>query len=317
MASESIYPRTPVGKIEIKEIPAHQRLTAEGKGNLFEARSAAFGKLFDYIQRHEVAMTVPVEASVSANAMSFFVGEKDTGKTLQSDENIEVQRRPSIEVLSIGLRGAYTQSLYEKGYSRIREWLAEHPEWQSKGEPYVVYWNSPAVPGILKVSEVHQPVRSATDTRVQDDPGTPQKPAAVQPETASISSIYDFTMKDIDDRDVELDAYRGKVILIVNVASRCGFTPQYAGLENIYRRYRDRGLVILGFPSNDFLSQEPGTNQEIKSFCRLKYDVTFPMFSKIKVKGKEAAPFLSLSDRREFKYRFRGRNQLEFQQIPA
>ena len=99
-----------------------------------------------------------------------------------------------------------------------------------------------------------------------------------------------YTVKDIDGHDVDLATYRGKVVMIVNVASKCGFTPQYAALEAIYKKYKDQGFVILGFPSNDFLWQEPGTNEEIKSFCSLKYNVTFDMFSKVSVKGKDAAP---------------------------
>jgi glutathione peroxidase len=103
-------------------------------------------------------------------------------------------------------------------------------------------------------------------------------------------SIYGFTMQDIDGRDVDLASYRGKVLLIVNVASRCGFTPQYAGLEKLYKQYRDRGFVVLGFPANNFLWQEPGTGLEIKSFCSTQYGVTFPMFAKISVKGKDQHP---------------------------
>jgi len=98
------------------------------------------------------------------------------------------------------------------------------------------------------------------------------------------------TVKDIDGHDVALAKYHGKVVMIVNVASKCGFTPQYEALEAIFRKYKDRGFMILGFPSNDFLKQEPGSDAEIKSFCSLKYNVTFDMFSKIAVKGKNASP---------------------------
>jgi len=98
------------------------------------------------------------------------------------------------------------------------------------------------------------------------------------------------TVKDIDNQEVSLSKYLGKVVLIVNVASKCGFTPQYAALESIYEKYKDRGFAVLGFPSNDFLRQEPGTNAEIKSFCSLKYNVTFDMFSKISVRGKAISP---------------------------
>lgn len=100
-------------------------------------------------------------------------------------------------------------------------------------------------------------------------------------------SLYDFTVTDIDGQPVALSKYKGKVVLIVNTASRCGFTGQYEGLEALYQRERDKGLVILGFPSNDFAGQEPGTNGEIKQFCSTKYHVTFPMFAKVRVSAGE------------------------------
>ena len=100
----------------------------------------------------------------------------------------------------------------------------------------------------------------------------------------------DFTMQSIDGDSVDLSSYKGKVVLMVNVASKCGFTPQYEGLEKLYEKYKEQGLVILGFPANNFLRQEPGTNEEIKQFCTLNYGVTFPMFAKISVKGKDQHP---------------------------
>lgn len=105
-----------------------------------------------------------------------------------------------------------------------------------------------------------------------------------------VDSALDFTLNDIDGNPVALKQYRGQVVMIVNVASKCGFTGQYADLEALYRKYRERGFVILGFPANDFLGQEPGSNAEIKQFCTLKYEVTFPMFAKIAVKGEAMAP---------------------------
>jgi len=107
-------------------------------------------------------------------------------------------------------------------------------------------------------------------------------------------SIYEFTMKDIDGNDVSLDTYRGKVVMIVNVASKCGYTNQYEGLEAIYDKYKDRGFVILGFPANNFLGQEPGTEADIKEFCRLTYGVSFPMFSKISVTGSDQHPLYTM-----------------------
>ncbi len=105
-----------------------------------------------------------------------------------------------------------------------------------------------------------------------------------------IESIYQIVATNIDGKPFSLSEYKGKVVLIVNVASRCGFTPQYEGLEKIYLKYKDKGFVILGFPANNFLGQEPGTDEEIKTFCSLKYNVTFPMFSKISVKGNDINP---------------------------
>jgi glutathione peroxidase len=104
------------------------------------------------------------------------------------------------------------------------------------------------------------------------------------------SSVHEFTLKSIDGKTTPLANYKGKVVMIVNVASRCGYTPQYTQLEAVYAKYKDQGLVILGFPANNFMGQEPGTDEEIKTFCSTKYNVTFPLFSKISVKGDDKAP---------------------------
>ena len=103
-------------------------------------------------------------------------------------------------------------------------------------------------------------------------------------------SLYDIPLKDINGKDVSLKDYKGKVLLIVNVASKCGNTPQYAGLEALYERNKDKGLVVLGFPCNQFGGQEPGSNDQIKEFCSKTYDVKFPLFDKIDVKGKNQHP---------------------------
>lgn len=107
---------------------------------------------------------------------------------------------------------------------------------------------------------------------------------------AFAKSVYDFTMKSIDGQPISLSQYHGKVLLLVNVASKCGYTPQYAALESLYEKYKDRGLVIVGIPANNFASQEPGTNEEIKKFCSTKYNVSFPMMSKVSVKGEGETP---------------------------
>lgn len=103
-------------------------------------------------------------------------------------------------------------------------------------------------------------------------------------------SFYDFAVKDIDGNDFLLEQFKGKKVMVVNVASKCGYTPQYEQLEAVYKKYNNQGFVIIGFPANNFMKQEPGTNEEIKEFCTLNYGVTFPMMEKISVKGKKMAP---------------------------
>jgi glutathione peroxidase len=108
---------------------------------------------------------------------------------------------------------------------------------------------------------------------------------------AEPAGALNFEVKSIDGDAVKLADYQGKVVLVVNVASRCGLTSQYAGLQDLFEKYKDKGLVVLGFPCNQFGSQEPGTESDIKQFCSTKYNVTFPMFSKVDVNGADAAPF--------------------------
>jgi glutathione peroxidase len=108
-----------------------------------------------------------------------------------------------------------------------------------------------------------------------------------QEKELSVNSIYDIKMNTIDGKPVSLEQYRGKVMLIVNTASKCGFTGQYDGLQKLYETYEEKGFVVIGVPSNDFMKQEPGTNEEIQSFCKLNYGVTFPMFEKVAVKGND------------------------------
>ena len=115
----------------------------------------------------------------------------------------------------------------------------------------------------------------------------------------SAGEIYDIEVRTIDGRSVKMSDFKGKTLLVVNVASRCGFTPQYKGLENLYRDFKDRGFLILGFPCNQFGSQEPGSDEEIKSFCSTTYQVSFPMFSKVDVNGDSAHPLFKLLKKAE------------------
>jgi glutathione peroxidase len=119
-------------------------------------------------------------------------------------------------------------------------------------------------------------------------------------------SVLEFTMKNIDGQDVKLSDYSGKVLLMVNVASKCGYTPQYKGLEAIYEKYKEQGLVVMGFPANNFFWQEPGTDEEIKTFCSTKYNVTFPMFAKISVKGGKIHPLYRFLTSKETNPEFSG-----------
>jgi glutathione peroxidase len=134
------------------------------------------------------------------------------------------------------------------------------------------------------------------------DGGDPLK----EGETMDEKSVLDFTMKGIDGNDVKLDTYSGKVLLLVNVASKCGYTKQYKGLESIYQKYKEQGLIVMGFPANNFFWQEPGTNEEIKTFCTTKYNVTFPMFAKISVKGGKIHPLYKFLTSKQTNQEFGG-----------
>ena len=121
--------------------------------------------------------------------------------------------------------------------------------------------------------------------------------SASNEETIKSANIYKYSVKNIKKEDVNLKSYEGKVLLIVNVASECGYTPQYEGLEKIYKKYNAKGFEILAFPCNDFGGQEPGTNEEIQKFCSINYNVTFPLFDKISVKGSEKTElYIMLTD---------------------
>lgn len=118
-----------------------------------------------------------------------------------------------------------------------------------------------------------------------------------------VDSVYQFELNNIDGEATPLSNYEGKVLLIVNTASKCGYTPQYEGLQQLYEEYKDEGLVVLGFPANNFGGQEPGTDEEIKQFCRVNFDVGFPMFSKVSVKGEDIHPlfdYLTKADNPDF-----------------
>jgi glutathione peroxidase len=135
---------------------------------------------------------------------------------------------------------------------------------------------------------------------------------AAPPPAGSEKSIYDFTLKSIDGQATSLSEFHGKVVLLVNVASRCGFTPQYTALESIYEKYKSRGLVIVGIPANNFMGQEPGTNEEIKTFCTKKYNVSFPMMSKVSVVGDDKTPLYQFLTEKSSNPKFGGEIKWNF-----
>ncbi len=137
--------------------------------------------------------------------------------------------------------------------------------------------------GLLIVSEV-----SFAQPGPKSTPGQPE--AADQAALVKPDSVYAFSAKSIDGKLVNISDYKGQLVMIVNVASKCGFTPQYKDLETLFRKYKDKGFIVLGFPTNDFGGQEPASNEEIKKFCKVNYDVTFPLFEKLPVKGTAKQP---------------------------
>ena len=131
-----------------------------------------------------------------------------------------------------------------------------------------------------------------------------------------MTTIYDFSVKTIDGHEQSLADYRGQALLVVNVASKCGFTPQYTGLEALYRRHHDEGFSVLGFPCDQFLHQEPGDDAEIKNFCSLKYDVTFPLFAKVNVNGPATRSAISIPEVRPPRPVLDAIDQVELHQVP-
>ena len=129
---------------------------------------------------------------------------------------------------------------------------------------------------------------------------------AQQSKEVPVKTFYDIEVQPIGGGTMKMEQYKGKVLLIVNTASKCGFTGQYAGLQALYEEYKEQGLLILGFPSNDFMKQEPGSNEEIASFCKINYGVTFPMFEKIVVKGKGQHPLYAYLTSKETNPQFSG-----------
>lgn len=158
-STERAFEKTDVGKIEVKVIPESKLLVADSEGRYFDKSNQLFYLLFNYIKKHNVTMTTPVEADIEKANMRFYVGTKDSGKELQSEDEVEVIIFPERKVASIGARGSYSEQNVNKSRVQLEEWLKESPLYSADGPVYGVYWNSPFTPWFLKRFEVHIPVK--------------------------------------------------------------------------------------------------------------------------------------------------------------
>lgn len=157
---EKAFEKTPVGTIEMKNLPAARTLNTSISGRYFEHSGGLFRKLFNYIKRNDVAMTIPVQSDVAEGQMRFFVGRDDLNRDLKDEDGVRYTQLPERKVVSIGARGAYTEKNFLKARSRLEEWIRDHPEYDVSGDAYAVYWNGPFMLWFLKRFEVHIPIRS-------------------------------------------------------------------------------------------------------------------------------------------------------------
>jgi hypothetical protein len=159
MAYESMHEKTPVGEIEILELPARIALEASSDDHYFAENNGLFRKLFGYISKHDLAMTTPVEADINPGKMRFFVGEQDAEKPRPSTSAVTVRELEPMTVLAIGIRGSYSEENFTENKTVLLNWLKEHPDYKQAGSPYAVYWDGPFIPWFLKRSEIHLPIR--------------------------------------------------------------------------------------------------------------------------------------------------------------
>ncbi len=284
------------GSIELRLYAPHIVAETAVDGDFEDAGNQAFGRLFNYISgsnrsKESIAMTAPVGQQKTSEkiAMTAPVGQqKSDGKYLISfmmpskytmdtlpeptDGRVVLRQIPQRTVAAIRYSGTWSQKRYAAHEQKLRDFIAQRG-YAIKGEPNWARYNPPFTPWFLRRNEILMEIEPMQKTQAQSSQG-----------------IYAFTLNAIDGKPIALADYKGKVVLVVNVASHCGFTKQYAGLQELYTRYKDRGFVILGFPANNFGGQEPGSDADIQSFCATKYNVTFPMFSKISVGGEDIAP---------------------------
>jgi DNA gyrase inhibitor GyrI len=155
---EETFKKTPAGKIEVKIIPESKVMMSEGEGNYYRTRNYLFRRLFNYISENNVAMTTPVEARIENAQMLFHVGTKDKIKALQDQGSVRILTIPQRTVMSMGIRGAYTENNFEKAKARLKQWLADNKAYRQAGDAYGVFWDAPFMPWFLKRSEVHVPI---------------------------------------------------------------------------------------------------------------------------------------------------------------
>ncbi|MBT5717827.1 MAG: hypothetical protein HOI70_13035 [Opitutae bacterium] len=156
---ESMYGKTPVGKIQVILLPERVAIEARASASYFSSDNGLFKKLFRYISTNKISMTTPVEADINPGKMRFFLCKKDRSKKIKSSAEIKIRRLDPILVLAIGIRGGYTEDRFRTNESKLKSWIGKNATYEAVGEPYAVYWNGPLVPGFLKRSEIHQPVR--------------------------------------------------------------------------------------------------------------------------------------------------------------
>ena len=154
-----MHEKTPVGKILVLELPERKAMEASSDKSYFSENNGLFRKLFRYINQNDISMTTPVETDIDPGKMRFFVGSKDRSKKIQNSENVKILKIPPRKVVSIGIRGGYTEKKFKENLNRLNQWLDNNKTFESDGDPYGVYWNGPFVPSLLKRSEIHIPIR--------------------------------------------------------------------------------------------------------------------------------------------------------------
>jgi len=165
MGYDAMHEKTPVGEIKVLKLPQRTALEASSSMSYFSENNGLFRKLFRYISSHDISMTTPVEADINPGKMRFFVGEDDLKKKFKTTKDVSVKVLPSMKVVSIGIRGSYSQERFNENRKKLTAWLASNKKFEQSGDAYGVYWNGPFVPGVFKRSEVHIPIRAKSKTK--------------------------------------------------------------------------------------------------------------------------------------------------------